>query len=164
MSNRKKIRFYDYVNHPYEKVREALTNHASEIFQDATKVAASRANVIASGLRMNFGPIEVSTEITISINKIEELPAKNKTPRTTVLKFEWKAAKMPRAFPLMKAELRIYRLTATETQLDLSGSYEPPLGPIGEVMNAVIGHRIADASVHRFLSDVAVHLRNVLSK
>jgi len=66
---------------------------------------------------------------------------------------------MPRLFPLMKAEISIYPFTATETQLDFLGVYKPPLGLLGKAVNAIIGHRIAEASVHRFVSDVAAYLR-----
>ncbi len=59
-------------------------------------------------------------------------------------------------------EGRIYPITATETQLDFNGLYEPPLGPLGKAVNAIIGHRIAEASVHRFVSDVAGYLRKTL--
>ena len=44
---------------------------------------------------------------------------------------EWEAATMPRLFPFMKGDLDIYPLTSTETQLDFSGIYEPPLGAVG---------------------------------
>ena len=50
----------------------------------------------------------------------------------------------------------------TETQLDFEGDYEPPLGLIGNAVDSVIGHRIAEASVHRFVTDVATHLRDSL--
>jgi hypothetical protein len=63
----------------------------------------------------------------------------------------------------MKAELSIYPLTATETQLDFRGVYEPPFGAVGKVMNAVVGHRIAEVSVHRFINDVAGYLRHTLA-
>jgi hypothetical protein len=76
---------------------------------------------------------------------------------------EWEAATMPHLFPLMKAQLSIYPLTATETQLDFLGLYEPPLGLVGKAMNAVVGHRIAEVSVHRFISDVAGYLRQALA-
>jgi hypothetical protein len=69
---------------------------------------------------------------------------------------------MPRLFPLMKAEISVYPLTATETQLDFSGLYEPPLGPLGKAANAIVGHRIAEVSVHRFVNDVAEYLRQAL--
>jgi hypothetical protein len=62
----------------------------------------------------------------------------------------------------MKADLSIYPITATETQLDFKGLYEPPLGPLGKAANAMVGHRIAEVSVHRFVSDVAEYLRKTL--
>ena len=71
---------------------------------------------------------------------------------------------MPNVFPLMKAELSIYPLTASETQLDFFGLYEPPFGAVGKAMNAIVGHRIAEVSVHRFVSDVTAYLRQILSK
>jgi hypothetical protein len=76
---------------------------------------------------------------------------------------EWEAASMPHLFPLMKAAISIYPLTARETQLDFLGLYEPPLGTLGKAINAIVGHRIAEASVHRFVEDVARHLRQQLS-
>jgi hypothetical protein len=79
------------------------------------------------------------------------------------LVLEWKAATMPGLFPLMKGELSVYPLTSTETQLDLSGVYEPPFGAVGKTMNAIVGHRIAEGSVHRFVSDVAGYLWQALA-
>jgi hypothetical protein len=64
----------------------------------------------------------------------------------------------------MNGELSIYPLTATETQLDFVGLYEPPLGALGKAVNAIVGHRIAEVSVHRFVNDVAEHLRQVLRR
>ncbi len=81
----------------------------------------------------------------------------------TRLQLEWQAAKMPSLFPLMKAELSIYPLTATETQLDFFGVYEASLGTVGKAVNAIVGHRIAEVSVHRFVSDVAGYLRQTLA-
>ena len=58
----------------------------------------------------------------------------------------------------------IYPLTATETQLDVLGRYEPPMGVLGDAVDAVVGNRIAEASVHRFIADVATYLRTHLAK
>jgi len=43
MSIGREIRSYDYVNRPYERVRDALRQNALRVFQSATKTAASRA-------------------------------------------------------------------------------------------------------------------------
>ena len=164
MSKGKQIRSYDYVNHPYEQVRDALTEDARAVFQSATKAAASRASSVASQLRMNIAGIEVATDIAISVKNIEAHGQGEAEAPVTRLQLEWEAAKSPRLFPLMRAQLSIYPLTATETQLDFSGVYEPPLGALGSAMNAIIGHRIAEVSVHRFVSEVAEYLRTALAQ
>ena len=64
----------------------------------------------------------------------------------------------------MKAELSFWPLTATETQLELTGAYEPPLGALGKAVDAAIGHRIAEATVHRFLDDLVEQLRRELQE
>lgn len=163
MSTGREIRSYDYVNHPYERVRNALRQNALTVFQSATKAAASRAQSVAAELHVDFGGIGVKTDIQIFVKGIEERVPDASSTAATRLQLEWEAATMPRLFPLMKAELSIYPLTSTETQLDFSGIYEPPFGAVGKTMNAIVGHRIAEVSVHRFVSDVAAYLRQVLA-
>ena len=163
MSISKTIRVYDYVNHPYVEVREKIISSSPDIFRDATKTAAGRAKSVASELRVNFAGIEVGADISISVNKIKEHKESTFSDPVTQIDLEWEASKMPRLFPFMKANLSLYALTATETQLDLLGNYEPPFGLFGSAMDAIIGHRIAEASVHQFIADVAAYLRSVLA-
>ncbi len=160
----KTIRVYDYVNHPYQEVKQLLSSDASGVFRNATKVAALRAKSVASELHVNIAGIKVGTDIDISVKAIEDHPKKLRSPETTVIELEWESSKMPNLFPFMKAELSVYPLTSTETQLVLEGNYEPPLGLLGSVLDAALGHRIAEASVHQFITDVAVYLRTELSK
>jgi hypothetical protein len=162
MNKGNKIRCYDYVNHPYDRVRDALQHDALKVFQSATKAAASRAQSIAAELHVDIGGIGVKTDIKISVKNIEEDVSNALPGPATRLLLEWEAATVPRLFPLMKAELSIYPLTPTETQLDFLGFYEPPFGAVGKIMNAVVGHRIAEVSVHRFVGDVAEYLRRHL--
>jgi hypothetical protein len=163
MSTGREIRSYDYVNCPYERVCDALRQNALAVFQSATKAAASRAQSIAAELHVDFGGIGVKTDINISVKNIEEKIVDATSTPTTRLLLEWEAATVPGLFPLMKGELSVYPLTSTETQLDFSGFYEPPFGAVGRTMNAIVGHRIAEVSVHRFVSDVAGFLRQTLA-
>jgi len=162
MSTGREIRCYDYVNHPYEQVRGVLIKDALAVFQSATKAAADRARSIASELHVDIGGVGVEADIIISLKEIQEQTLEMSVP-VTRLRLEWQAAKTPSLFPVMKAELSIYPLTASETQLDFSGVYEPPLGAVGKALNAIAGHRIAEVSVHRFVTDVAGHLRQTLA-
>jgi len=158
----REIRSFDYVNHPYEAVRNALSADALAVFRSATKAAADRARSVAAELRINIGAIEVGADINISVKKINETTLEEEMP-VTAIDLEWEATTMPGLFPIMRGELAVYPLTATETQLDFLGVYDPPLGPVGKALNAVAGHRVAEATVHRFVGDVAGYLRHSLS-
>ena len=62
MSIRREIRCYDYVNHPYEHVRDALRQGALAVFQSATKAAAYRAQSIAAELHVDVAGIGVKSD------------------------------------------------------------------------------------------------------
>jgi hypothetical protein len=163
MTKGRHIRVFDYVNHPYEAVRDVLKANAAAAFARATTRAAQRAEAVASQLHVSIAGIDVGKDIEISVKKVEETPAAGRNSPVTHVQFEWKAKESPGLFPLMHAELSVYPLTANETQLDFSGSYDPPLGVLGSALDAVAGNRIADASVHRFVNEVAEYLRATLS-
>ena len=58
----REIRCYDYINHPYERVRAALSGDAQALFRTATKAASTRAESVASELRVNIGMLEIATD------------------------------------------------------------------------------------------------------
>lgn len=104
----KEIRSFNYVNPPYERVRDALTNDAPSAFSSATQAAASRTQSVAAALHVNIAGLEVAKDVDISIKNIEEdSVGASATPRTR-LAIEWAAASSPGLFPMMKAELAVY--------------------------------------------------------
>ncbi len=72
MSTGRQIRSYDYVNHPYDRVRDTLKQNALEVFQTATKAAASRAESVAAELHVDFAGVGVKADINIVVKGIEE--------------------------------------------------------------------------------------------
>jgi len=163
MARSKHLRAFDYVNRPYERVRDALLDDPEEIFRVATRAAASRAYDVASALHVEVGGIEIGAEIDLTVGKIQETGGLRSSSATTRVSVEWEAAKHPRLFPEMKGELAVYALTDRETQLDFQGAYTPPLGAVGSAIDKVVGHRIAEASIHRFITDVTDYLRRNLA-
>ncbi len=163
MTTGRKIRSYDYVNHPYDRVRDTLKQNAIAVFQSATRAAASRAESVAAELHVEVAGIGVKADIKILVKGVEEKAADDISSASTRLLLEWEATTLPRLFPLMQGELAIYPLTSTETQLEFEGVYQPPFGAVGKTINAIAGHRIAEASVHRFVNDIAGYLRQALA-
>jgi hypothetical protein len=157
MSKATRIRCFDYVNHPYGKVCAALALHSNEVFHQATKSAETRAEKVAAGLHVKIAGIEFGKEILIDIKGAPDIESNSKKEMT--IQLEWKAATAPRLFPTMVAQLHVYPISSTETQLDFEGEYEPPMGIVGKALDAVAGRRIAEASVHHFVNEVADYLR-----
>lgn len=158
------LRCYDYVNHPYADVRDALRADIGGIFGRATKSATGRAHALVANLKVDLGALEIGTDVVIEVTSIEE---REEGPvgrtRTTFIQLRWAAARSPALFPSMEAELIVYPLSKDETQLELQGRYTPPLGTVGSALDSLIGHRVADASVHRFVTDVASLLRDEIA-
>lgn len=157
----KSIRCYDYVNHPFDQVCDALRSKSNSVFHEATTSAESRAETVAAGLHVNIAGIDVGKNVAIRIKLYEEF--ESKAGKRMTVHLEWKATDQPGFFPVMTARLEVYPITSTETQLDFHGEYEPPLGVLGKAIDAIVGHRIAEASVHQFLSEVATYLRQSIS-
>jgi len=155
----REIRSYDYVNHPYAAVRDALVKDPAAVLRAATNAAASRAKAVAAALHVNIGPLNIAADIAVTVGTISEQTHDTPMSPVTRIPIEWSAAQRAALFPIMDAELSVYPLTATETQLDFLGRYEPPLGIVGGALDAIVGHRIAEASVHRLVADVASYLR-----
>jgi hypothetical protein len=155
----REIRSYDYVNHPYAAVRDALVKDPAGVLRAATTAAASRGRAVAAALHVNIGPLDIGAEIALTVGDITEQIHDAPASRVTRIPIEWSAVQRAALFPMMNAELSVYPLTATETQLDFLGRYETPLGIVGGAIDAMVGHRIAEASVHRLVADVANYLR-----
>jgi hypothetical protein len=164
MAQPHELRCYDYVNHPYTVVRDALRADLAGILERATKSATGRAHALAANLKVDLGPVEIGADVVIGVRGVEE---RDEGPagctRTTFITLRWNAARAAGLFPSMEAELIVYPLSRDETQLELRGRYTPPLGAIGGALDSLMGHRIADASVHRFVTDVASLLRDELA-
>jgi len=148
---------FDYVNQPYPRVRDALLANPHAVFRNATAAAAAHA----ATLHVRLGAIDIGTDVAIQIDGIAYDHAYDRP--ATKLTLAWQAANNPRMFPSMKATLAVFALSATETQLELHGTYQPPLGKLGEVLDGAAGHRLAEASVTRLLQEVAGWLRQELA-
>ncbi|MCA9704574.1 MAG: hypothetical protein KDK70_01855 [Myxococcales bacterium] len=161
--SRRPIRCFEYVNAPYDRVAELVRRDPLALFRAATEVASTRAESVAVGLRVGVGGMEVGTEVAITIVGVHDEQPHGPSSRMTRVDLRWQAANHAAWFPTMEAALTLYPLSADETQVDLDGSYEPPGGILGAGADALVGHRIAEASVHRLVREVAQRLRAELA-
>lgn len=163
MSKGREIRAFDYVNQPYERVRDALRGNALAIFQRATKLAEERSADLVASLKVNVAGVDVSRDIAIHVGEaVEERTGHSELTRVTRIPVEWHAAKEADLFPAMNGEIAVYPLSFTETQVELRGHYEAPMGLLGSAVDALVGHRIAEASIHGFVRAIVDRMRHEL--
>jgi hypothetical protein len=159
MSQRKQVRCYGYVERPYEQVRALLHREPLELIQRATNSASARTRALIANLKVDVAGVEIGVNIRAHVNRVREEEGVAGLSPVTRVDLAWEAARAPAFFPLMSARLSAWPITSTETQLELEGDYEPPFGAVGTALDAVLGHRIAEASVDRLLQDVLEQIR-----
>jgi hypothetical protein len=160
----KELHCYEYVNRPFDDVRDALINDAVGVFERATQTATSRARALVSSLKVEVAGLEIGKNVVIKVTAVQPKVGYTRLASDAVkLELEWQAETNSALFPSMRATLLAYPLSSTETQLDLLGRYEPPGGIFGSAADMLLGHRVAAAAVHRFLDEVASRLRQELT-
>lgn len=158
MTTSHRMRFFDYVSHPFERVQAALRTDAAGIFRRATTSENARAKAHGASLHVRVGALDVSAPIDVELGPAEDLQSSPLGYPITQFTIAWQA-QAPRWFPQLHGKLLVYPLSSTETQLELEATYEPPLGLIGDAFDAAVGHRVAHPSVYNFLRDIAQRLR-----
>jgi hypothetical protein len=72
------------------------------------------------------------------------------------------SARDGRPFPEFAGALAVEKLPCDDYfGLILSGHYEPPLGTMGVLFDAIVDHRIAHGLAEHFLRSIAAHLENI---
>jgi hypothetical protein len=155
MAQPRPLHCYDYVNRPYVTVREVLGRAPNDVLRRATTSAAARSSQVGATLHAAFAGVDVGIDIRVEVQSVRDEEGIAGLPPLSRMTLAWKAARGAALFPVMSAELSFWPLTSSETQIELEGAYRTPLGPVGNAVDAALGHRLAEAAVHRFLREVA---------
>ena len=78
------------------------------------------------------------------------------------LHLRWEAERATSLLPTMDGDLIAHPIAKGETQLAFYGSYRPPLGVLGSAADTLLLHRVAEASVHRFVKELAARVERTI--
>ncbi len=143
---------YTYLHADWDDVERVLRDDPTTLLQEATRHADERTRVVTIGLRADVGAFRVGRDAAVQLGELRVID-----PHCVSLPVHWSAHDHQGLFPAMEGYLEAARLASHPplTQLSFIGQYRPPLGVLGALGDATLGHRVAEVAVHNFLTDVA---------
>lgn len=97
----------------------------------------------------------VSEEVEVEVGEVQVI---DRPLRVAATEVKVHAAGHDRALPFLDAELEITP-THLGVEVALEGRYDPPAGFLGELLDHVLLHRVADESIRRYFRHVVERLR-----
>ena len=152
---------YAYVDVPFDLASRLFAENADAVLKHATDDVAEEAGKLSRTLKVNVGGFDVAKDVEVLIGDFE--PAQ--LTRSSV-PIEWHAENGRLLFPTLKARLDIVAISLDPplTQIELTGTYDPPGGAIGAGADRLLLHRLAEATVYRFVHDIAMELRDLVDE
>lgn len=137
------VQYYGNVERPFVDVERRVLD-----LGDALAGPADSAYRLGERLVVKIGGGSVAKTVMLDL----------KTPvrgdGTISVPLEWWATGTPGLFPRMEAELAVADVGGALTQVRFQGTYQPPLGPVGRVLDRALFGRFAEASVKDFVDRV----------
>jgi hypothetical protein len=81
-----------------------------------------------------------------------------RTSTWAVIPISWKPTFGRKLLPVMNGKVDVSPVSKDETRLTVSGMYEPPLGRIGEQIDQVLMHNVAEGTVKELAEQIAGRL------
>jgi hypothetical protein len=162
MNEPQPLKILGYVDRPYDAVRNLLQTRGGELLQRATMSAGDTTQALIARLRVGVAGLEVGVEVRVEVTRKPAEPEVAGLPEVSHVGVSWKAAHGESLFPSMRGDLSATPLTFGDTRIAFEGVYTPPFRSVGRALDALIGHRVAEAAVHRFVLDVVEQIRRQL--
>jgi hypothetical protein len=140
------IRYFVELPLPAATVEEALAAPSAPWLE----ALASRAGDRGEGMltEVGLGPRRLARPVRIRLGSPVRLAS------TTTVPMTWEPVGGEGLLPRLDADLEVGGLGPGRTQLAISARYRPPLGPLGEAVDRVVLHRVAEATVKHFLDRI----------
>ena len=96
-------------------------------------------------VRVGPGPRVFAKTVRLDLGRPIQGPGDTRVP------ISWVATGARGLFPRLEGEMVVSEVGPELTQLVFRGSYDPPLGLVGEALDRILLHRLAEASVKHFV-------------
>jgi hypothetical protein len=127
-----------HIRQPIQQVSEALLDAPSKWFPKSVGV--------------HVAGIPVRKRVTVEFGE----PVKTTT--WAVIPISWRPTFAKKLLPVMHGKVDVSPVSKEETRLTVSGMYEPPLGRLGEQLDEVVMHNVAEGTVKELAEVIAGRL------
>jgi hypothetical protein len=139
------VYYYSHVNGTLEQVSSAIVASDSQVSAWA-RLAYRKGEELRA--RIDPGVYLPAKEIEIVLGRPMGRSG------SVVIPLDWKATGVGVLFPVMRGDLVLQPLGQELVQVVFRGSYEPPLGVLGRLLDRAVLHRLAEASAKAFLDQL----------
>lgn len=149
--SRRPLYAYGYAHVAFDDAIALLAEDPEGLLQSATDESMRLADRVVTSLHVEVAGFDLGRDVVVELGEFQPVEALR-----SVLPVSWHAASGHVLFPTVAATLEIAALSLHPpmVQVTLAGAYDPPLGPLGDVIDWALTHRMAEAVVHRFVEDV----------
>lgn len=137
------VQYYGVVERPFADVEADLLAIGDGIGETAAIAYRNGEDLVA-----RIGGSGVAKTVLLDLKK----PLRSAS--STTIPLVWWATGTPSLFPTMDAELTVAPVGESLTQILFQGSYQPPLGPVGRMLDRAVLHRFAEMSVKDFVDRI----------
>lgn len=128
-----------HIQRPVKQVSDALLTAPSRWFPKSVGV--------------HVAGIPVRKKVTVEFGEAV------KTSTWAVIPISWKPTFGRKLLPTMTGKVDLSPVSSDETRLTVSGMYEPPLGRLGEQLDEVLMHNVAEGTVKELAELIAQRLQ-----
>ena len=133
---------------PFDVASDLLHQHLHDLRTHVDR-ALDHGERIRATLGLGGDSLTISKTVAIEIGHPSELSDRLLVP------IRWEATGPSSLFPTMEADLVLRDVPGAGSVLVLRGRYSPPMGTVGDVIDRLLLHRVAQATVHQFVEETA---------
>ena len=148
------VYYYGHVNGSLEQVSNAISSSEGAVSAWA-RLAYRKGEELRT--RIDPGPSMPTKEVEIILGS----PVGRSG--SVLIPIAWKATGAGAVFPVMSADLVLQPVGPGLVQVVFRGSYEPPMGGFGRLLDRTVMHRLAEASAKSFLDQLCGAINEALT-
>lgn len=145
------VYYFTHIPRPFVEIAASLATKPVEWMPGMMDDAYASGDALRTSLGIGRGS-RLAKQVRVMV--ADALSKENRV----VLPIRVEAVGPAALFPRLDVDLEAVPVGATMTQLTLRGTYTPPLGQLGALVDRAILHRLAQAIIKNFVEQVAESL------